>query len=576
MSATPGAGRRRLSTVLRCVHTLRYLRPGQISGRLLFRARRPRPDMRAPPGLRTPQSGYSRPVAGAPQLLSPQRLRILNIELACATAADWQPAGLEPAVGLPPALLRRPQCARRRGPGRLARGACSSAGSRRKPSRSRTGLGAVSGVAADRELGEVGAARPGAAAGVPARAWRCRHAGSRGGSNTTCSATTCWPTQGAGARRAVLRRSGGRGLVPRRACDILARQLPRAGAGRRRPLRAQPHVPRARARGPARPRQSAADLRPADPASQWPPPRRTCDLARGDDAPGRRASPSSTTPPSASRRRPAELEAYAAASGLGAVAVPAEPLVVLAAERLRAGRAVQRIALCDCAPVGPDYLPAHAHADTLSFELSLCGRRLLVNSGTSQYGTDGERQRQRGTAAHNSVLSWTTRTRARCGPGFASRGARARTLRWRGRGAPAGCRSSPATTATAGCRGATSTGAAGGWRAHRCRSRISSAARSAAPRRSLHLHPQVRRAKQWEQPRSLLTVRGRRARACSSRGGARRGGAAAGDWHPRFGVRRWRINVWWRTSPADADARISAWRGRHEAARAQLLLHARI
>jgi uncharacterized heparinase superfamily protein len=54
--------------------------------------------------------------------------------------------------------------------------------------------------------------------------------------------------------------------------------------------------------------------------------------------------------------------------------------------------------------VGPDYLPGHAHADTLSFELSLFGQRVLVNSGTSQYGVGPERSRQRGTAAHNTVI----------------------------------------------------------------------------------------------------------------------------------------------------------------------------
>ncbi len=58
----------------------------------------------------------------------------------------------------------------------------------------------------------------------------------------------------------------------------------------------------------------------------------------------------------------------------------------------------------DAAPVGPDYLPGHAHADTLSLELSLFGRRVLVNSGTSVYGTGPERQRQRGTNAHNTVM----------------------------------------------------------------------------------------------------------------------------------------------------------------------------
>jgi uncharacterized heparinase superfamily protein len=62
------------------------------------------------------------------------------------------------------------------------------------------------------------------------------------------------------------------------------------------------------------------------------------------------------------------------------------------------------VLICDCADIGPDYLPAHAHADTLSFELSLFGRRVLVNSGVSQYGADAERLRQRGTPAHNTVV----------------------------------------------------------------------------------------------------------------------------------------------------------------------------
>ncbi|WP_405229949.1 heparinase II/III family protein [Lentisalinibacter sediminis] len=62
------------------------------------------------------------------------------------------------------------------------------------------------------------------------------------------------------------------------------------------------------------------------------------------------------------------------------------------------------VLLADAAPIGPDYLPGHAHADTLSFELSLFGRRVIVNSGTSCYGSSKERLRQRGTAAHNTVV----------------------------------------------------------------------------------------------------------------------------------------------------------------------------
>jgi uncharacterized heparinase superfamily protein len=57
----------------------------------------------------------------------------------------------------------------------------------------------------------------------------------------------------------------------------------------------------------------------------------------------------------------------------------------------------------DVGKIGPDYLPGHAHADSLSFELSLSGRRVLVDSGTSTYALGPERLRQRSTRAHNTV-----------------------------------------------------------------------------------------------------------------------------------------------------------------------------
>ena len=60
-------------------------------------------------------------------------------------------------------------------------------------------------------------------------------------------------------------------------------------------------------------------------------------------------------------------------------------------------------AFLDVAPIGPDYLPGHAHADTLSFELTLGRQRVIVDSGVSRYGEGPERLRLRGTAAHNTV-----------------------------------------------------------------------------------------------------------------------------------------------------------------------------
>lgn len=60
--------------------------------------------------------------------------------------------------------------------------------------------------------------------------------------------------------------------------------------------------------------------------------------------------------------------------------------------------------LFDHANLGPDYLPSHGHADTLSFEMSVGTQRVFVNSGTSLYGVSKERLRQRETAAHNTVV----------------------------------------------------------------------------------------------------------------------------------------------------------------------------
>lgn len=64
----------------------------------------------------------------------------------------------------------------------------------------------------------------------------------------------------------------------------------------------------------------------------------------------------------------------------------------------------QQTAILDVAKVGPDYIPGHAHADTLSFEWNYEKQRVFVNSGTSVYGLGAERLRQRKTEAHNTVV----------------------------------------------------------------------------------------------------------------------------------------------------------------------------
>lgn len=57
----------------------------------------------------------------------------------------------------------------------------------------------------------------------------------------------------------------------------------------------------------------------------------------------------------------------------------------------------------DVGNVGPDYQPGHAHSDTFNFELYLDGNPIIVDKGTSTYEKNDLRQRERETAAHNTV-----------------------------------------------------------------------------------------------------------------------------------------------------------------------------
>lgn len=100
---------------------------------------------------------------------------------------------------------------------------------------------------------------------------------------------------------------------------------------------------------------------------------------------------------------PAALDAYAERLGLPPVPAVADGVTDLAASgyiRVQSGRDVL---IFDAAPVGPDYLPGHAHADTLSMELSVDGERVVVNGGTSTYSPGPQRALERSTAAHSTV-----------------------------------------------------------------------------------------------------------------------------------------------------------------------------
>jgi len=100
---------------------------------------------------------------------------------------------------------------------------------------------------------------------------------------------------------------------------------------------------------------------------------------------------------------PAELERYANALGI-APPNSSAPVRHLADSGFLRADVPGAALIMDVAPIGPDYLPGHAHADTLSFEFSLFGGRLLTNGGTSRYGLGPEREAERGTASHSTVV----------------------------------------------------------------------------------------------------------------------------------------------------------------------------
>lgn len=93
------------------------------------------------------------------------------------------------------------------------------------------------------------------------------------------------------------------------------------------------------------------------------------------------------------------LHAYAARLGL----VPGLAEPALGHSGYCRVDAADAVLIVDAAQVGPDEQPGHAHADTLSFELSLYGERALVNTGTSTYRMGPRRSEERATAAHNTV-----------------------------------------------------------------------------------------------------------------------------------------------------------------------------
>jgi hypothetical protein len=56
-----------------------------------------------------------------------------------------------------------------------------------------------------------------------------------------------------------------------------------------------------------------------------------------------------------------------------------------------------------CGVAAPSFLPPHAHADALSFQLWWHGAPVVVDAGSSMYEPGPQRDWERGTAAHSTV-----------------------------------------------------------------------------------------------------------------------------------------------------------------------------
>jgi uncharacterized heparinase superfamily protein len=227
-----------------------------------------------------------------------------------------------------------------------------------------------------------------------------------------------------------------------------------------------------------------------------------------------------------------ELEAYAQRLGLENKD-PLAPLTWLKESGYARLQSEDAVLLCDIGRIGPDYLPGHAHADTLSFEISLYGQRVFVNSGTSVYGTGEERLRQRGTPAHNTVTI-AGRNSSDVWSGFRV-GARARPIEARvfqdgqrliAEGAHDGYRALPGRPVHRRI-----------WTLRPDNLEVSDEVRPGAhlAEARFHLHPDVRVEQSAPGEGHLVLANGERARWRASGGPVR---IEASTWHPEFGMSR--------------------------------------
>ncbi len=391
----------RFCTLSRYFHTLRYIRPLQVAARARYKLRRPRLDLRAAPRPRQMPREYRPPIGLAPTLIGPDVFRFLNVERRCAAAQDWRPADVSKLwvynLHYFDDLNSRDAAARARWHRVLLERwvAENPPGSGHGWEPYPVSRRAVNWVkwAAQRNVLPL-TCRASLAAQVRWLVPRLEYhlLGNHLLANAKALIYAGLYFEGDEAER-----------WHARGCQIIARQLREQVLpdGGHFELSTMYH---------AAVLEDLLDLVNVsyafglEPAAEWliaiaKMRRWLITMCHPDgEIPFFNDAAFGVTP------TPGELEGYALRLGLPELKDDRAPLVVLEASGYVRALAGSAHLICDCAAVGPDYLPGHGHADTLSFELSLGERRIFVNSGTSQYCTGTERERQRGTAAHNTVV----------------------------------------------------------------------------------------------------------------------------------------------------------------------------
>jgi uncharacterized heparinase superfamily protein len=390
-----------LSSLANYFHTLRYLRPVQVFGRMRFKLWRPRPDERAAPPLRTAAAAYAAPI-GAPQSqLGPDRFRFLNLEGVCSEAAHW------------------------RGPGRSQLWAYNL--------HYFDDLNAAD-AAARRPWHEILVRRwidenpPAAGIGWDPYPVSRRIVNwikwSHAGNSLTTQAQQSLAVQGRWLNRRIESHLQGNHIFVNAKALIFAGLYfdgEEADRWLRRGMRLmQVEIPQQvladgghYERSPMYHAGFVEDL--LDTINIMQTYGRAVDAGWHETVARMMAWLDAMSHPDQRiaffndaafgiSPEPAQLRAYAARLG-----VALQPPGRIGTHELTPSGYVSVdlppfYLVCDAAAIGPDHLPAHAHADTLSFEMSFRGRRVFVNSGTSEYGLSAERQRQRGTAAHNTLV----------------------------------------------------------------------------------------------------------------------------------------------------------------------------